>query len=99
MTDAGQTAPPLELMVAEISGFGKTGQYMPQLMKSYPVFKQDLKWAEIVEGVLDELDRRIIVVHSAQKGAKTRLDTSKKSREGSLLYVRGLSSEATVSSE
>lgn len=99
MSEGGQEAPPLEMLTSEIAGFGKTGQFMPNIVKQYPMFKQELQWAELIENTLDELDKNLAVIEPAQKDKRLKLDVSSKSKEGSLLYVRMLTAGAVTPGE
>lgn len=89
----GQGVPPLEVIVSEISGYGKTGQILPMLVKQYPMFKQELQQLEVLEGTLDALDQKIEWVDASIKNTRVKLDVSKgKSQQGTLMYVRALAS-------
>jgi len=94
MSAQGQ-APPVDLVLDEMSGFGKTGQYMPMLVKQVPVLKGEFAFAETLDGVLDALDRRIAGIDSSLKDKRIRLESSK-GKTGALLYVRALPAEAVV---
>lgn len=90
-------APPLDLILEEVPGYGKTGQYLPMIMKQVPILKQDFSFAEVVDNALDSLDRKLAGIDSALKDNRLRLDTSKgKGKSGALLYVRALPSEPVV---
>jgi len=95
----GAEAPPLEMLTSEISGYGKTGMYMPNIVKQYPMFKQELQWAEILENTLTNLDKKLASFDPAQKDKRIKLDVSSKSKEGSLLYVRLLAAAAKTPGE
>jgi hypothetical protein len=85
------TVPPLEMLTAEIVGYGKTGQYLPMLVKQFPILKQDLQQAEVLEEALDRLDDQMSSVDPTMKDKRKKLDVSKgKSQNGSLMYVRAL---------
>mmetsp|Transcript_136875 Transcript_136875/g.437901 ORF Transcript_136875/g.437901 Transcript_136875/m.437901 type:complete len:716 (+) Transcript_136875:67-2214(+) len=92
-------SPPLENIVEELAGYGKTGQFLPMIMKQVPVLSQDLSFSELVDQALDNLDRRIAGIDPSLKAKKLRLDTSKGkgTSKGSLMYVRSLPTEAVVS--
>lgn len=92
-------APPLEAMIAEIPGFGRTGQVMPTLIKQVPMLQRDMPIAEQVHAALDNLDKQVAEMSPSLKSKKKTLDTSKGSKTGSLLYVRALATESTVSSK
>lgn len=92
--------PPVEKLLEEIPGFGKSGQFLPMIRNQVPSLKQDLLWSEMIENSLDTLDKRLMGFDASQKGKRDRLDVSKaKSKGGSLLYVRALASEAVATGD
>jgi len=88
--------PPLDNLVAELPGFGKTGQYLPMLLKQVPILKQEMPYAEQIDKAVEEMDKRLAGFAPQAKAIRKTLDTSKGSKAGSLMYVRGLVTEATV---
>lgn len=91
--------PPLENMIDELPGLGKTGNILPTVVKQVPMLLQEMALAKVVEQVLVDLDRRIGTVDSSLKSKRLRLETSKgiKGKEkGGLMYVHALLSEAVV---
>jgi len=97
MTQQGQ-APPLDVILEELPGYGKTGNYLPMIVKQVPILQQELPFAEIVDQTLENLDKRVAAIDTSLKAKKLRLD-SKGKVKGSLLYVRALASEASVPAE
>jgi len=95
MGQQGQ-APPLELLLEEIPGYGKTGNYLPMIIKQVPILQQEFPFAEIVDQTLDSLDKRVAAIDTSLKAKRLRLESKTK---GSLLYVRALASEAVVPAE
>jgi len=92
-------APPVEALVDEIVGYGKTGQYLPMVKGQVPMLKQDLAWLEQVDKSLDHLDTRLGAIDKSLKPKRLRLDVSKgKGKGGSLLYAKALSTEPVVDS-
>jgi len=94
----GANPPPLEKLLEELPGYGKTGEFVPLLAKQVPILKQDLPWAEMVDEALDSIDGKVASFDASQKKKKDRLGVSKSaSKEGStLLYVRALLSDITA---
>mmetsp|Transcript_134435 Transcript_134435/g.244727 ORF Transcript_134435/g.244727 Transcript_134435/m.244727 type:complete len:679 (-) Transcript_134435:149-2185(-) len=92
-------APPLENMIAELPGYGKTGQILPTLIKQVPILKRDLPMAEQVDMALETLDKQLAGMSPSLKAKRKTLDTSKGTKTGSLCYVRALATESTVSPE
>jgi len=90
--------PPLENLIDEISGYGKTGQILPMLMNQAPILKQEMPFAEQIDKACDEIDKRLAGFAPQTKVIRKTLDTSKGSKGGSLMYVRGLVMESTVHS-
>eukprot|EP00930_Biecheleria_cincta_P003943 TRINITY_DN104849_c0_g1_i1.p1 TRINITY_DN104849_c0_g1~~TRINITY_DN104849_c0_g1_i1.p1 ORF type:complete len:678 (-),score=221.65 TRINITY_DN104849_c0_g1_i1:43-2076(-) len=87
----GGQAPPLEKFVEEIPGMGKTGQFMPSIIKQVPMLRESFGFMEVIEKSLDSLDKKMSSADSSQKDKKLRLDTSKsKGKTGSLLYARAV---------
>lgn len=85
------SVPPLEILIAEIPGFGYTGDLMPNLVMQVPQLKQDLQWMELVEAALDNSDKLLAQVDASVPAKRSRLSVSKsQSKAGSLLYVRTL---------
>ncbi|CAK9032177.1 Hypothetical protein (Fragment) [Durusdinium trenchii] len=96
MSQGGQSLP-LEKLVEEIPGYGKTGQFLPNLMQQVPGLKEVFSFAEVIDNTLDSLDGQIASVDSMQKKKKLRLDVSKsKGKTGSMLYVRSMVSEPVI---
>ena len=52
---SGETIP-LEKLIEEIPGFGKTGQFLPTLMPQVQGLRDVFSFAEIIENSLDSLD-------------------------------------------
>lgn len=88
--------PPVENLIAEIPGFGKTGQVLPMLMGQAPILKQELPFAEQIDVAIEALDKRLMAFAPQQKAIRKALDTSKGSSAGTLLYARGLVTEDVV---
>lgn len=96
----GGQAPPLDIILEELPGYGKTGQYLPMILKQVPMLKQEFPFAELVDNAVFALDNRVAAIDTSLKAKRLRLDVSKgKSKEGSLLYVRVLPAEAIVPAE
>lgn len=85
--------PPVENLIDELPGYGKTGQVLPMLMAQAPMLKQELPFAEQIDKAVEELDKQLAGFAPAQSKIRKTLDTSKGSKAGTLLYVRALVSE------
>lgn len=96
---AGGNIPPVDTLLDEISGFGKTGQILPQLMKQAPILKQEFPFLEQTDKAIEELDKKLAGFAPQAKTIRKTLDTSKGSKAGSLLYVRALVSEGIGSAD
>jgi len=94
----GAQAPPVQKLIDELPGYGKTGQFLPMIVKQVPILKQDLPWAEMVDDALDSIDAKAAIFDASQKKKKDRLGVSRgASKEGStLMFVRVLLSDATA---
>lgn len=94
----GAQAPPAQKLIEELPGYGKTGQFLPMIVKQVPILKQDLPWAEMIEDALDSIDGKVATFDVSQKQKKDRLGVSRgASKEGSsLMYVRVLITDATA---
>jgi len=89
--------PPLDPILAEIPGMGKTGNYLPMIIKQVPMAKENLVKLEFMDSILAELDTRLIALSPSQKKKRTRLDVSNTGQElGTLSYVRALAMEPTA---
>jgi len=95
-----KNGPPVQKLIEELPGYGKTGQFLPMIAKQVPILKQDLPWAEMVDDTLDSIDSKAATFDASQKKKKDRLGVSRSaSKEGStLMYVRVLLSDATAPS-
>jgi len=95
----GETVP-LERLIEEIPGFGKTGQFLPTLMPQVQGLREVFSFAEIIDNTLDSLDSQVALVDSMQKKKKLRLDVGKsKGKTGTMLYVRSIFTEPIVPTE
>lgn len=96
---AGQ-APPLEKIVEEIPGYGKSGQFLPMVALQVPVLREELGFTELIEQGLEALDKRLGELDPTVKQKKLRLaiGAGKSSRGGSLMYTRGVFMQPSVSS-
>lgn len=98
--EQGGQAPPLKLIEEEVSGYGKTGQYLPQVVQQLPyALRPDLHHMQLMDEYLDALDKKMAVASPALKAARQRLDVSKGKSAGQLLYVRALLTDAISSAE
>jgi hypothetical protein len=88
--------PPVQNLIDEIPGFGKTGQILPELMKQAPILKQVMPFYEQLDKLVEELDKQLTGFAPQQKAIRKTLDTSKGSKAGTLMYVRGLIGETTA---
>lgn len=84
--------PPVETLLEELSGYGRTGQVLPMLMPQAPILKQELPFAEQIDKAVESLDKRLAGFAPQLKAIRTTLDS--KSKGGTLMYVRGLVSDA-----
>eukprot|EP00442_Polarella_glacialis_P025915 CAMPEP_0115111094 /NCGR_PEP_ID=MMETSP0227-20121206/39809_1 /TAXON_ID=89957 /ORGANISM="Polarella glacialis, Strain CCMP 1383" /LENGTH=709 /DNA_ID=CAMNT_0002510343 /DNA_START=67 /DNA_END=2196 /DNA_ORIENTATION=- len=101
MSDQQKDAPPLENIVAELPGLGKSGQFMPSIVKQVPMLKEQFAFAELVENTLDLVDRKLAAADPSQKSKRLRLEQSKsqQAKTGSLLYARALFTRPVVPAE
>merc|ERR1712176_1723700 len=95
MNQGGQQAPPLEKIQEEVPGYGKTGNFLPQILKQIPHhIKNELQQMELVDNYLDSLDKKMAVTVSSLKQSRARLDKAKSSsKDGVLLYVKSLATD------
>lgn len=84
--------PPVETLLDELSGYGRTGQVLPMLMPQAPILKQELPFAEQIDKAVESLDKRLAGFAPQLKAIRSTLDS--KSKGGTLMYVRGLVSDA-----
>jgi len=98
MQQGGQQVPPLENLIEEVPGYGKTGQILPMILLQVPMLKQDFAWAELVDNSLDVLDRQIAALDASQKSKRLRLESTR-SKGGTMLYVKALTAEAVATAE
>jgi len=89
----GGNVPPLDNLVSEISGYGRTGQILPMLMPQAPILKQELGFFEQLDALCEEIDKKIAGFAPQAKDIRKNLDVSKGSKAGTLMYVRGLVTE------
>jgi len=89
----GGNVPPLENLVAEIPGYGRTGQILPMLMPQAPMVKQELGFLEQLDALCENIDKQIAGYVPQAKDIRKALDVSKGSKAGTLMYVRGLVTE------
>lgn len=93
-------APPVEKMLEELPGLGKTGQFLPMIIKQVPMLGESFALAELVDNSLDALDKRMSASDSSLKGKRSRLEQSKGfGKGGSLLYVRALVTDAIIGAD
>jgi len=95
----GGNAPPVDKMVDEIPGLGKTGQFLPMLMGQAPMLKQEMGFYEQVDKMVESVEKQLAGFVPAQKAIRKTLDTSKGSKGGTLMYVRGLVTESVSAGE
>jgi len=88
--------PPVDNIIDELSGYGRTGQILPQVMKQAPFLAQEMPFAEQLDKEVEEMDKRLLAFAPQSKAIRKTLDTSKGSKGGSLMYARGLVTEPTV---
>jgi len=100
MSQGGQSLP-LEKLIEEIPGYGKTGQFLPTLMTQVQGLREVFSFAELVDNALDSLDNQVASVDPMQKKKKLRLDVSKGkgSKTGTMLYVRSIFTAPILSTE
>ena len=55
---SGQSVP-LEKLIEEIPGYGKTGQFLPTLMSQVQGLREVFSFAEIIDNTLDSLDNQV----------------------------------------
>lgn len=97
MSQGGKdNVPPAQNIIDEISGYGRTGQILPMLMPQAPMLKQEVQFYEQIDKIAEELDKQLSGFAPHQKTIRKTLDTSKGSKGGTLMYVRGLVAEATA---
>lgn len=97
MSQGGQgNIPPVDNIISEISGYGRTGQILPMLMPQAPMLKTEVQYYEQIDKIAEELDKQLTGFAPHQKTIRKTLDTSKGSKGGTLMYVRGLIAEATA---
>mmetsp|Transcript_33162 Transcript_33162/g.72311 ORF Transcript_33162/g.72311 Transcript_33162/m.72311 type:complete len:682 (-) Transcript_33162:146-2191(-) len=90
-------APPLEALIEELPGYGKSGQILPMLVTQVPLLKSDLGFAETLDDELSNLDSRIAAMNPASKAKRDRLGVSHgQSKGGSLLYARALPADSVI---
>jgi len=89
--------PPVETLLEELSGYGRTGTVLPMLMPQAPILKQELPFAEQIDKAVESLDKKILGFAPQLKAIRTTLDS--KSKGGTLMYVRGLVSDAIAPSD
>jgi hypothetical protein len=94
MAQKNPSMPPLEKLVEEISGLGKSGTVMPELSKNVPILKHEFAFAEQIHKAIEDVDKQLATFAPAQKAIRKTLDS--KSKDGSLMYAKGLVSEAIV---
>merc|ERR1712187_22601 len=97
----GGQAPPLDKIQEEVSGYGKTGNFLPQILKQIPHhIKTELQQMELVDNYLDGLDKKMSATATSLKQSRSRLDKGKSvSKDGVLLYVKGLVTDAISAAE
>ena len=54
----GGQSHPLEKLIEEIPGYGKTGQFLPTLMTQVQGLREVFSFAELVDNALDSLDNQ-----------------------------------------
>lgn len=93
-------APPVEKMLEELPGLGKTGQFLPMIIKQVPMLAESFALAELVDNSLDALDKRMAASDYSLKGKRSRLEQSKGfGKAGSLFYVRALVTDAIIGAD
>ncbi|CAJ1433292.1 unnamed protein product [Effrenium voratum] len=95
----GQSVP-LDKLIEEIPGYGKTGQFLPTLLPQVPGLKEIFSFAEVTDITLESLDNQIAAMDGSQKKKRLRLDVSKgKGKAGTMLYARGVFTPALIPAE
>jgi len=87
----GQQVPPVETLLEEIQGYGKTGNMLPQLLPSIAWARDDFSMLELLDQSIEQLDKQMALSVASLKLSRQRLDKGKSaSKDGVLLYVKTL---------
>eukprot|EP00933_Yihiella_yeosuensis_P031025 TRINITY_DN24580_c0_g1_i1.p1 TRINITY_DN24580_c0_g1~~TRINITY_DN24580_c0_g1_i1.p1 ORF type:complete len:670 (+),score=215.54 TRINITY_DN24580_c0_g1_i1:81-2090(+) len=97
MTQQGN-APPLEALMNDLPGLGKTGTIIPDLVPQVPALKENFAHIMVLEAVLEAVEKKIAATDSTQKSKRLRLDSSG-GKTGSLLYARATYTDPIVAAD